>query len=358
VTRDRSVDERISAWLLEEAPSQIPDRVLQATFERTRANRQRRTYLGWRSFPIRISPAAIVVGAAAIVLLVAGIALLPRSNPSVGGRPSPSPSPPPTPQIAFERTVDGNTDIYLMNLDRTGLVRLTTDPAVDTEPGWSPDGQRIAFTRGTGLDRDVFLMNADGTEVTRLTNAAEGTDRGPAFSRDGSQIAFQRYVDPTLFDLYVIDVDGSNERRVFHQDNVYADGPQWALDGQTLYFTKDPDPAGGLDVVRLDLTTDQLTTIAADPGDDSGIALSPDGSTIAFQSDRAPGGIFLMDVDGSNVRHVTGSWTDGSPISWSPDGLQLVYSLPDGSLYLVNTDGSEVIKWTEGGLGVAWRPGS
>ena len=139
---------------------------------------------------------------------------------------------------------------------------------------------------------------------------------------------------------------------------MYADGPQWPPDGQTLYFTQDPDPAGGMDVVRLDLTTGVVTTIAAGPGDDSETAISPDGSTIAFQGDRDPGGIFLMDADGSNVRHVTGSWTDGSPISWSPDGQRLVYSLPDGWLYLVRTDGSEVIKWTEGGLGVAWRPGS
>ena len=161
MTRDRSVDERISAWLRAEAPEQLPDRVLQATFERTRPSRQHPSLPGWKRFPIiRTTPTRIGVVAAGLLVLVVGVALLPQSNPSVGGGPEPfakrdaigfaTPRPTPEPsltaislsgQIAFERTVDGNTDLYLMNLDRTGLVRLTNDPAADVNPNWSPDGQ-------------------------------------------------------------------------------------------------------------------------------------------------------------------------------------------------------------------------
>ena len=160
MNQDRSVDERISVWLHEEAPDQLPNRVLQATFERTRPTRQRRNAPWVEEFPIiRVSPAAIAVGATAMAVLVIGVALLPRSDPSAGGAPSvlPSASPASSPsadptatltpisltgQIAFERTVDGNTDIYMMNLDRTGSVRLTDDPAGRPfNPGWSPDGQ-------------------------------------------------------------------------------------------------------------------------------------------------------------------------------------------------------------------------
>ncbi len=206
MTQDRSVDERISAWLLEEAPDQLPDRVLQATFERTRPSRQRRAFLGWRSPMIRITPTAIAVGAAAILVIAIGVALLPRPNQSVGGGPGPSPSASSTPapttlptpslapisltgQIAFERTVDGNTDIYLMNLDRSGLVRLTDDPAADTNPGWSPDGQRIVFMRDVAGAGELFIMNADGSDETRLTDSPDADDFG-RFSPDGRTIAF------------------------------------------------------------------------------------------------------------------------------------------------------------------------
>jgi len=244
MTRDRSVDERISAWLLEEAPDQVPDRVLQATFERTRPSRQRRAFLGWRFPMYRITPTAIAVGAAAILVIAVGVTQLPRPNQSVGGGPGPWPSASSTPapttrptpslapisltgQIAFERTVDGNTDIYLMNLDRTGLVRLTDDPAQDTRPGWSPDGQRLVFTRGgSGEETDVYVMNADGTGVTALTDTPE-VEQGPVFSPDGSEIAFTRYVDPTFFDLYVTGADGSDERRVYHREGPWLSWPAW-----------------------------------------------------------------------------------------------------------------------------------
>jgi Tol biopolymer transport system component len=373
MTQDRSVDERISAWLLEGAPDQLPDRVLQATFERTRLSRQNRAFLAWRPLMNRITPTAFAVGAAAIVVIAIGVALLPRPNQSVGG-PGPSPSLSGTPvpttlptpslapisltgQIAFERTVDGNTDIYLMNLDRSGLVRLTDDPAEDAHPNWSSDGKSIVFIRGSGEGRDVYVMKADGSGVTRLTTSPEGEDSA-AFSPDDSEIAFSRYVDPAFFDLYVMAADGSGERRIFHKDGSFTCCPVWSVDGQALLFNEDDTSGGAIDVVRLQIATGVLTRITNEPGDDSSFVLSPDGSTIAFQSDRAPGGIFLMDLDGSNVRHVTGSWMKGYPLSWSPDGEHLVYSQPDGWLYLVRTDGTEITKWTQGGPQVAWRPGS
>ena len=97
----------------------------------------------------------IAVGAAVIILIgVVGVALLPRLNQSIGGVPTVPPSATPTAvgptgQIAFTRTVDGNTDIYMMNLDGTGLVRLTDDPAPDRQEVWSPDGQTLFFSRSS-----------------------------------------------------------------------------------------------------------------------------------------------------------------------------------------------------------------
>jgi hypothetical protein len=97
MTTERSINERISAWLVEAAPEQLPDRVLTATFERTRAGRQRRTLAGWRPFTTRrTTSAALAVGAAAIVVIVVGVNLLQRTNPSVFGGASEMPSTPAT----------------------------------------------------------------------------------------------------------------------------------------------------------------------------------------------------------------------------------------------------------------------
>ena len=61
-------------------------------------------------------------------------------------------------------------------------------------------------------------------------------------------------------------------------------------------------------------------------------------------------------MPGSDVRHVTGTWTKGYPVTWSPGGDWLAFYGPDGWIYIVRTDGTGLTKWTQGGLGLAWRP--
>lgn len=383
MTRERTVDERISAWLLEEAPDQLPDRVLQATFERTRPSRQRRAWLRRRPFSmIRVTPPESTTGVViplvivvATLVIAVGVALLPQSNTSVGAGLGPSPSITPsasatdrltpdpsltpialTGQVAFERTVDGNTDIYLMNLDRTGLVRLTDDPAVDVNPGWSPDGRQILFRRVVDRAGDLYVANADGSDPRRLTESTENEYDG-RFSPDGRTIAFWRS-DDAATELRLMDRDGSNDRPVVRFEATFTAGVNWTADGQAILFNKGEAGGAGIDIVRIDLDSMALTQVTTTPERDGSFALSRDGTTIAFQSDRLPAGIYLMGVDGSNIRHLTGSQATGYPVSWSPDGEHLVRSQPDGWLYLVRTDASETIRWTPGGLEVAWRPGS
>src|SRR6266550_3870165 len=73
-------------------------------------------------------------------------------------------------QIAFTSTRDGNSEIYVMNADGTGVTRLTDNPAADGDPAWSPDGTRLAFTSARDGNNEIYVMNADGSGVTRLTN--------------------------------------------------------------------------------------------------------------------------------------------------------------------------------------------
>ena len=77
-----------------------------------------------------------------------------------------------------------------MNADGIGQTRLTNNAVVDDEPAWSPDGTQIAFTSNRpAANLDIYVMNADGTGQTRLTNnAARRPD--PAWSPDGTKIAF------------------------------------------------------------------------------------------------------------------------------------------------------------------------
>src|SRR6188768_2943127 len=115
--------------------------------------------------------------------LVAAVTLLLCSLPAAAARRrvvSPD-NPAPPAEIAFVSERDGNSKIYLVNLDGTGLVRLTNNLALDANPAWSPDGRRIAFSSDrAGAGRDIYTMDADGSNVVRRTHC--GSSYGPAWS--------------------------------------------------------------------------------------------------------------------------------------------------------------------------------
>ena len=116
-------------------------------------------------------------------------------------------------KIAFTSDRDGNQEIYVMNNDGTGQVRLTNNPGADSFPAFSPDGRRIAFvSQNTSGAFAIKLMNADGTNQTELTPITYFSSQSPwhekkslDWSPDGSKIAFDESNE-----IFTINVDGSN----------------------------------------------------------------------------------------------------------------------------------------------------
>ena len=81
-------------------------------------------------------------------------------------------------KIAFTSTRDGNSEIYVMNADGSGQVRLTNNTIYDHYPAWSPDGKKIAFTKSENGTSSVFIMNADGSGQMEIAPGMSGTSRG------------------------------------------------------------------------------------------------------------------------------------------------------------------------------------
>ena len=118
-------------------------------------------------------------------------------------------------RIAFVSTRSGNPHIYAMDADGGNARRLTFKGTYNQEPDWSPrpDGQ-IAFTaRDETLKYDVFLVNPANSEITRLTQD-DGNNESPSHSPDGQHIVFTSTRQGKQRRVWIMDVDGNNQRPV------------------------------------------------------------------------------------------------------------------------------------------------
>jgi TolB protein len=100
----------------------------------------------------------------------------------------PVPSPDGT-RIAFRKMLDTNSEVFVANIDGSGIRNLTNNPTFEGWPAWSPDGRRIAFAGNRYGVYQVFVMNADGSDVKLVANT-EGRATAPKWSRDGQTIYF------------------------------------------------------------------------------------------------------------------------------------------------------------------------
>jgi Tol biopolymer transport system component len=91
-------------------------------------------------------------------------------------------------KIAFSSTRDGNTEIYLMDVDGRALIRLTNNPASDAEPAWSPDGKLIVFSSNRNGNDDIYILDVEealqgtGDGNARQVTDSPNTDAGPVWS--------------------------------------------------------------------------------------------------------------------------------------------------------------------------------
>lgn len=258
----------------------------------------------------------------------------------------------------------GADSVYLVNEDGTGLERILEGRA----PAWSPDGSQVAFRRGNpnrggGLDTTIYVARADGTDVRIVVSGVSGEASGesgpPVWSPDGSLIAFD-----TLEGIYVVEPNGSNLRLVSRYRGDFACydlQPSWSPDGARLAFSVLCDgPSEGLWVVNLDGS--QRTQLA--PPTEELVSLSqpvwsPDGSRIAFSGVTRRGSsganweydIWVMNADGTDARPLTDGSVSLRDPAWSPDGSAIAYTESQSQrVMIMNADGSDPRSLTDAGF--------
>jgi Tol biopolymer transport system component len=176
-------------------------------------------------------------------------------------------------QIAFASPSNG-VNLYLMNTDGVLLAKLTNfgnpgDPSPKGRIEWSPDGSKLLFESGSWNKDEIYVVNVDGTGLVNLTNAVcdrscDPSDRYPTWSPDGLQIAFAR-AGYSSFGIYVIDADGTGARRVTTEGGI---NPVWSPDGLRIAFLslRDAAPAYRVYVTdRLGSWATRVTSQWANP---------------------------------------------------------------------------------------------
>ena len=227
-------------------------------------------------------------------------------------------------------------------IDRSGAARGTVgdpDGSNLSSPRVSPDGRRVALFRTVQGNTDVWLL--DGARTSRFTFDAATDDR-PLWSPDGTRIVFRSIRENNASDLYQKLTSGAGaEERLVTSDQLKI-ATSWSADGRfLLYFSIDPQTGYDLWVLPM-VGAHTPSVFLKTPFRETWGAFSPDGRWVAYQSNESgQNEIYLRPfappgAAGTAAGTATGQWqvstAGGIHPVWRPDGKELYFLDPAGAM--------------------------
>jgi TolB protein len=243
--------------------------------------------------------------------------------------------------VAYTSARGGSLDIYIMNADGSGERPLTLNPLDDMQPAWSPDGAQIVFASNRGGDFELYTADANcvaapdlDCAVTALTDNTVD-DVYPSWSRDGV-IAFASFRDNN-WDIYTLDIaGGAGETNITNCPATDEQAPAWSHDGSMLAFMSNRAKLGpgsvpggcgtsrnaaNDDIYIINVDDSDIDTITSSAVPDQYPTWSPNDDRLAFVSTDRDGNnnLYVVNIDnpGEDVEILDGIDGVGFP-AWRP----------------------------------------
>jgi len=139
-------------------------------------------------------------------------------------------------QVAVQRFVNGNWDIWLIDAVRGVPTRFTFDPAVDQRPIWSPDGRRVAFDSNRKGVYDLYLKLSSGAGADELLLESDQTKGSADWSPDGRFLLYRSSDPQTGSDLWILPVSGDRKPLPFLKTSFDERNGQFSPDGKWIAY--------------------------------------------------------------------------------------------------------------------------
>lgn len=212
----------------------------------------------------------------------------------------------------------------------------------------------VSSDRGGNKWREIYIMDWDGANPEKITNYRSLT-MSPAWSHDGSKIAYTAAVqrgrgNPRNHDLFIYDRKTGKATLTSYRPGMNS-GASFAPDDKSIYLTISQGYSP--DIYKMAYSGDLINKMTNGPNGAMNVepAASPDGSKIAFSSDRSGKTmIFTMNNDGGNVVRLTHAGQFNSSPSWSPDGKKLAFAGFESNhfdIFVMNIDGTGMVRLTK-----------
>jgi TolB protein len=208
--------------------------------------------------------------------------------------------------------------MFSLELNRMVAFPAGTAGGSNLSPAWSADGSKIAFSSARTGDPEIWVSDPSGGNLRRLTTF-RGPDVAPTFNpRTNAQLAWVSG-RTGLPQIYTMDLDGGNVQRI--TDGGYAVSPSWSPNGQLLAYSWNrnygPGDPGGVDIHVIDIASKQYLQLTHESGSNDYPSWAPDGRHLVFE--RTIGGktqIWTMLADGTQQHQLTTTGNNFMP-NWS-----------------------------------------